>query len=65
MLSISSEDGAIGICSISETSLTVVVTTYFATCAFLTSVFMPGPSRLISSLKVSHSLSNSFVTGSA
>lgn len=65
MLSISSEDGATGICSVSETSLTIVVTISCATCVLLIGVFRACPSRLISSLMVSHSLSNSVVIGGA
>ena len=65
MLCISSEDGATGICSVSETSLTIIVTISCATCVLLTGVFRACPSRLISSLKVSHSLSNSVVASGA
>lgn len=65
MLSISSEDGATGICFVSKTLLTIVVTTSCATYVLLTGVFRACPSRLISSLKVSHCLYNSVVTGGA
>ena len=61
----SSKDGVIGICSISVTLLTMVEYTSCATCVLLTGVFGACPLILISSLKVSHSLSNSVVTGGA
>lgn len=52
-------------CSVSVTLLTMVETTYCATCVLFIGVLGAFPSRLISSLKVSHSLSSSVVTSGA
>ena len=58
----SSEDGVMGICSVSETLVVIPVTIFFVVCTLLTGVCVFCPSILIKSLNVSHSLSNSVMT---
>ena len=58
----SSEDGVIGICFVSETLVVTPVTIFIAVCTFLTGVCVFCASILIKSLNVSHSLSNSVLT---
>ena len=58
----SSEDGVIGICSISETLVVTPVTIFIIVCTFLTGVCVFCASILIKSLNVCHPLSNSVLT---
>lgn len=62
-MSITLEDGVMGICSVSRTVLIVPVTISSIVCTLLSGVFVLHPSVLIKSLNVSHYLSRSVLTG--